>query len=39
MADSAELSALRAENSRLIALFESHGIQWRARPQPATPPK
>jgi len=38
MADSAELSALRAENSRLIALLESHGIQWRARPQPATPP-
>jgi len=26
MADSDEVSALRAENSRLIALLESHGI-------------
>ncbi len=38
MADSDELSALRAENSRLIALLESHGIEWRARQQPSPPP-
>ncbi|MGB9578481.1 MAG: TOTE conflict system archaeo-eukaryotic primase domain-containing protein [Halothiobacillaceae bacterium] len=38
MTDRDELGALRAENSQLIALLESHGIQWRARPQPATPP-
>ena len=38
MADSDELSALHAENSRLIALLESHGIQWRARQQPSPPP-
>jgi hypothetical protein len=24
-----ELSALQAENARLIALLESHGIEWR----------
>jgi len=29
MADSDELAALRAENTRLIALLESHGIEWR----------
>lgn len=28
-----ELAALQAENARLIALLESHGIQWRP-PQP-----
>ncbi len=32
MADRDELTALRAENGRLIALLESHGIEWRARP-------
>lgn len=37
MADRDELSALRAENSRLIALLESHGIEWRATPQPSPP--
>ena len=26
-----ELSALRAENARLIALLEASGIDWRAR--------
>ena len=31
MADRDELSALRAENARLIALLESHGIDWRPR--------
>ena len=33
MPDRDELSGLRAENARLIALLESHGIQWRP-PQP-----
>jgi hypothetical protein len=32
-AQGGELAALQAENARLIALLESHGIQWR-RPQP-----
>ncbi len=36
MADRDELTALRAENSRLIALLESHGIEWRA-PQQTSP--
>jgi superfamily II DNA or RNA helicase len=38
MADCDELTALRAENSRLIALLESHGIEWRANPQPSPAP-
>ena len=29
MADRDELAALRAENARLIALLELHGIEWR----------
>jgi hypothetical protein len=29
MADSSELAAIQAENARLIALLESHGIEWR----------
>ena len=33
MNDAAELSRLQGENARLIALLESHGIDWRA-PQP-----
>ncbi len=33
MPDRDELSGLRAENARLIALLESHGIEWRP-PQP-----
>jgi hypothetical protein len=28
------LEALVAENARLIALLESHGIEWRLPPQP-----
>jgi len=32
--DRDELSGLRAENARLIALLESHGIEWRVPPQP-----
>jgi len=38
MTNSDELAALRAENTRLIALLESHGIEWRLRSKPATPP-
>jgi superfamily II DNA or RNA helicase len=38
MADRDELTALRAENSRLIALLESHGIEWRAPQRPSPPP-
>jgi superfamily II DNA or RNA helicase len=34
MADSSELAAIQAENARLIALLESHGIEWRVPPQP-----
>lgn len=32
------LAALKAENVRLIALLEAHGIEWRAPPKVATPP-
>ena len=35
MNDRDNLSALRAENARLIALLEAHGIEWRL-PQPGT---
>lgn len=38
MADRDELTALRAENSRLIALLELHGIEWRANPRPSPTP-
>lgn len=34
----AKLAELQAENSRLIALLESHGIEWRLPSQPSTPP-
>lgn len=32
------LAALKAENARLIALLEAHGIEWRAPPAVDTPP-
>ena len=32
MNDAAELSRLQAENARLIALLESHGVEWRPQP-------
>ena len=32
-----ELTRLRAENDRLIALLESHGIEWRPKPASSTP--
>ncbi|CAG2161330.1 hypothetical protein [Cupriavidus numazuensis] len=35
MADHDALAALQAENARLIALLESHGIDWRLPPTPA----
>jgi hypothetical protein len=35
--ESDELRSLRAENVRLIALLESHGINWRHDPASATP--
>lgn len=38
MADRDEVAALRAENTRLIALLESHGIEWRPPSKPAAPP-
>lgn len=31
------LKALQTENARLIALLESHGIEWRLAPQPIPP--
>ena len=31
------MEALRAENARLIALLESHGIEWRLPPEPVVP--
>jgi superfamily II DNA or RNA helicase len=34
--ESDELTRLRAENARLIALLESHGIEWRRPPTPTT---
>jgi superfamily II DNA or RNA helicase len=35
--DPDELTRLRAENARLIALLESHGIDWQHDPAPTTP--
>lgn len=35
MADHDELAALQAENARLIAMLESHGIDWRLLPSAA----
>jgi len=32
-----EAAALRAENARLTALLDAHGIAWRLPPEPATP--
>ena len=36
--DSAELTRLQAENARLIALLDSHGINWRHDPAPKAAP-
>ena len=32
------VATLQAENTRLIALLEAHGIDWRLPVVPATPP-
>jgi hypothetical protein len=37
MIESDQLAALQAENVRLIALLEGHGIEWRLTPQPIPP--
>ncbi|MBS4096652.1 MAG: DEAD/DEAH box helicase family protein [Sulfuricella sp.] len=34
--ESISLAALQAENARLVALLESHGITWRLPPEPAS---
>ena len=34
MAGNDEITALRAENARLISLLEAHGIESRAPPEP-----
>ena len=34
-----ELQYLRSENARLIALLESHGIEWRIPQNEPTPPE
>ncbi|WP_029226958.1 TOTE conflict system archaeo-eukaryotic primase domain-containing protein [Burkholderia ubonensis] len=39
MTDRDLLAALQAENARLIALLEAHGIAWRLPPQSVKPPK
>lgn len=39
MADHDELAALRAENTRLIALLDSQGIEWRLPSRLASPPE
>ncbi|MBU6489359.1 MAG: DEAD/DEAH box helicase family protein [Burkholderiales bacterium] len=39
MTDRDRLAALRAENARLIALLEAHGIAWRLPSQSVPPPK
>lgn len=33
-----QLEQLRAENTRLVALLEKHGVDWQLSPQPAPPP-
>lgn len=37
MADHDAFAALQAENARLIALLESHGIEWRVPPKELAP--
>ena len=36
--DKTSLAALQAENTRLIALLESNGIEWRLPPEPELEP-
>ncbi|WP_455289042.1 hypothetical protein [Cupriavidus necator] len=37
MADHDAFAALQAKNARLIALLESHGIEWRVPPKEPAP--
>jgi hypothetical protein len=37
MIDADALASLRAENARLTALLDAHGIAWRLPPQAQTP--
>jgi len=37
MAERADIQALQAENARLAALLESHGIAWRSTSTAAAP--
>jgi hypothetical protein len=37
MTERADLQALQAENARLVALLESHGIAWRSTSTSALP--
>lgn len=39
MPETDDLVALRAENARLKALLENHGIEWRRPSEPTEPPK
>jgi len=34
MANRDELASLQTENARLVALLDSHGIEWRLPPKP-----
>ncbi len=36
MSERNELTVLQAENTRLIALLEDHGIEWCLPPEPST---
>lgn len=38
MTERADLKSLQAENARLVALLESHGIAWRTLPAAAPQP-
>ena len=37
MSERDQLTALQAENARLIALTDGHGIEWRLPPEPIPP--
>ncbi|WP_188794236.1 hypothetical protein [Dyella nitratireducens] len=38
MANNISLTTLQAENARLVALLEAHGIEWRLSPMPGPSP-
>ena len=37
MSERDQLAALQAENARLVALLDGHGIEWRLPPEPIPP--